>query len=274
MSFEKIGKRETLSEKVASRIKESILNNVLKAGSPIPTEPELEKQFGVSRMVIRDAIRILKTQGLIEVTQGKGMFVALPKIEAFNDSLLTILRRENATAWDVEQFENIIFPQILALASSEATKEDIINTKLKANKYLETFKKWVDSIHTHKKIEQDRLYSEAQEDFKNFMHTLFDCTHNKMVKLIGTVLLSLRKWRNVQDISDISLYIYEKKTITRYIEILEINDFDEAAKKLLSSINFNDGIKNILKSTPVGASPQIPSELFFSTYLKENNSKI
>ncbi len=49
-------------------------------GQQIPSEPELCEAFGVSRTVVRQALRELEYQGLLYREQGKGTFVAQPKI--------------------------------------------------------------------------------------------------------------------------------------------------------------------------------------------------
>jgi GntR family transcriptional regulator len=52
----------------------------LKPGDPIPSEAELIRYYGTSRMTVRLAIQRLATEGLIKKVQGKGTFVAEPKI--------------------------------------------------------------------------------------------------------------------------------------------------------------------------------------------------
>jgi GntR family transcriptional regulator len=49
-------------------------------GQQIPSEPELCEAFGISRTVVRQALRELEYQGLLYREQGKGTFVAQPKI--------------------------------------------------------------------------------------------------------------------------------------------------------------------------------------------------
>ncbi|HKJ26838.1 MAG TPA: GntR family transcriptional regulator, partial [Anaerolineales bacterium] len=65
--FSKPVKKTTLAEQMADTIKELILSGQLEADDVLPTEPELCKQFGVSRAVVRDATRILMALGLVEV---------------------------------------------------------------------------------------------------------------------------------------------------------------------------------------------------------------
>jgi GntR family transcriptional regulator len=58
-----------------------IETNRLAPGDLIPTERELSEKFGVSRMTVRHAITSLVSKGLINRIQGKGSYVAEPKVE-------------------------------------------------------------------------------------------------------------------------------------------------------------------------------------------------
>lgn len=53
----------------------------MRPGEPIPPERELERRFGVSRVTVRQALHQLVLAGRLERVQGKGTFVARPKLE-------------------------------------------------------------------------------------------------------------------------------------------------------------------------------------------------
>ncbi|MBA2284058.1 MAG: GntR family transcriptional regulator [Ktedonobacteraceae bacterium] len=67
------------------QIKEIILRRINEGiwspGAAIPSEPELCAEFGVSRITIRRAISDLTYDGKVYTIQGKGTFVARPKVE-------------------------------------------------------------------------------------------------------------------------------------------------------------------------------------------------
>jgi len=268
MSFENIGIRETLPEKVCKMIKESILTGELKGGDLLPTEPELEKQFGVSRAVIRDAVRMLKAQGLIDVKHGKGMYVSHSQIEAFTDALLTSLRRDNASAYDVEQFEQVFLPQVLAIAAIEATENDLVILKEKSEEYMIAY----GNLAEAEKSKDESLFISAEEKsrlaFRSFMLAVYECSHNKMMSLIGEVLLSMRKWRKIaiEEKDYPRVYKLEEIMINRFISAIESRDPDKAVKVLDEGIKYDDAFINILKNAPVGTSPEIPGDTFLSAF--------
>jgi DNA-binding FadR family transcriptional regulator len=62
-------------EGVVRQIAESIRTRQLSRGERLPTERELSSTFGVSRGVIREAIKVLGALGLVEARQGSGIYV-------------------------------------------------------------------------------------------------------------------------------------------------------------------------------------------------------
>lgn len=70
-----------LYKQVIEAIRQDIRTGVLKAGQQIPTEPELEKKYGVSRVTVRSAVLELVSEGLLVRYQGKGTFVQSEVIE-------------------------------------------------------------------------------------------------------------------------------------------------------------------------------------------------
>ena len=64
------------------QVKSQILELIagLAPGSPVPTERELAERFGTSRTTVRQAIAELVVDGRLERTQGRGTFVAEPKL--------------------------------------------------------------------------------------------------------------------------------------------------------------------------------------------------
>ena len=65
---------------IASRLRHAIARGEYKAGSRIPTEPEIGTHYGVSRITARQAVDALAREGLVIRKQGKGTFVAGPLV--------------------------------------------------------------------------------------------------------------------------------------------------------------------------------------------------
>ncbi len=63
---------ETIAEKIAALI----TDNSLKPGDRLPTEHELSEQLGVSRTVVREAVKVLVATGQVYTRRGSGLYVA------------------------------------------------------------------------------------------------------------------------------------------------------------------------------------------------------
>lgn len=67
-----------LGTAVVDVLLDRIVSGELEPGTLLPTEPRLCEVFGVSRTVIREAVKILEQKGLVRARQGQGTKVALP----------------------------------------------------------------------------------------------------------------------------------------------------------------------------------------------------
>src|SRR6188472_3324676 len=70
-----LARRQNLSEQVAARIKQLILENSLKPGDRLPTEQEMADRFGVSRVSVREATKALSFLGIIQAAPRRGLTV-------------------------------------------------------------------------------------------------------------------------------------------------------------------------------------------------------
>ncbi len=68
--------KQLLSEKIAENIGKSIVGGFYKIGDQMPNEMELSDELGISRATLREAIKILISQNVLEVRRGIGTFVS------------------------------------------------------------------------------------------------------------------------------------------------------------------------------------------------------
>ncbi|MDJ0571663.1 MAG: phosphonate metabolism transcriptional regulator PhnF [Pleurocapsa sp. MO_192.B19] len=66
---------------IADELRTNIEKAVYQPGDKLPTEKNLSERFNVNRHTIRNAIAVLKEEGLIRVDRGRGMFVAKTPIK-------------------------------------------------------------------------------------------------------------------------------------------------------------------------------------------------
>ncbi|MDB5072107.1 MAG: FadR family transcriptional regulator [Candidatus Eremiobacteraeota bacterium] len=101
-----------------------IVNGELAPGSLLPTEPEMSTRFGVSRSVVREALRVLGAKGLIEVRHGSGTRVTPPeRWDPLDPLVLSALRGRGPSAavlHDLLEARTIVECEVAALAAERA----------------------------------------------------------------------------------------------------------------------------------------------------------
>ncbi|MGW4163045.1 FadR/GntR family transcriptional regulator [Streptomyces sp. NPDC004788] len=68
-------RRSGLSDQVITQLRNQITSGEWPVGTRIPTEPELVEQLGVARNTVREAVRALAHNGLLDIRQGSGTYV-------------------------------------------------------------------------------------------------------------------------------------------------------------------------------------------------------
>jgi len=261
--FSKPVKKTTLAEQMADTIKELILSGQLEADDVLPTEPELCKQFGVSRAVVRDATRILMALGLVEVKHGAGVFVTQSQSAAFGEALLIALRRSEATAWDVEQFEQIILPEVIALAAVMATDDEIAQIRDQINDFgqfvLEYHQQRFAGIPANHTDNQTFLTSSQK-----IIQAIFNASHNRVFQQLAQPLLrlsNLRNWKDDGKETPESLASVETRYFNGLVDAIASRNPKQARIQVQKLMDLPTAAVDAMKDTPVGEAPQIPISL-------------
>lgn len=116
--------RQLLAIQVEDELMNYIAQEPVGVGEKIPNEFDLAQMFGVGRSTIREAVKSLASQGVLEVRRGSGTFVvSMNKVE---EDPLGFGRFEDKFQLALELFEVrlMLEPEIAALACSKATEEE------------------------------------------------------------------------------------------------------------------------------------------------------
>ena len=116
---------EKYSQEVATQIKESIFNNTYVSGDKLPSESEMAELFGVSKVTVRQAIRVLENSGIVYTKQGVdgGIFVAEADTISVSSYLSDMLKLKRVTMSDLTM-ARIIFEPDIAFRVSKIWKGD------------------------------------------------------------------------------------------------------------------------------------------------------
>ena len=113
-----------LHAQVVDALVRIIAGGELAPGSLLPTEPEMSSRFGVSRSVVREALRLVDAKGLIEVRHGSGTRVAAPeRWDPLDPAVLAVLQGHGPSAvilHDLLEARTIIECEVAALAAERA----------------------------------------------------------------------------------------------------------------------------------------------------------
>lgn len=117
-------KKENLSQRTADVLRQMIVQKqTYQVGQKLPNENDLSAQLGISRTTLREAIRILVSEGLLYVERGNGTFVS-SQMDVKTDPQLDI-HAKKITLRDLYEARMIIEPEAAVLACKRATQEDI-----------------------------------------------------------------------------------------------------------------------------------------------------
>lgn len=122
-------KTDDLVSRAANALRQFIFTEMVEPGAVLPSQGELCDRLGVSRTVIREAMRILESQGLIEISQGKRPTVLPPSSNAVIDGLSTLMERSQVSLLQVLEVRRPLEIEAAVLATKMATEEHLLQMK-------------------------------------------------------------------------------------------------------------------------------------------------
>ena len=112
---------------VADTIKEWMVAQGLEPGDRLPGEPELIRHFGMAKGTIREALKVLETQGLIRTRTGPGggAFVDAVSEQRAHALLANYLYFKSTTIGDIYQLRRALEPELAADLAGKLSREDL-----------------------------------------------------------------------------------------------------------------------------------------------------
>ena len=146
------------------------MSGELSQGEKLPNERDIAASYGVSRNVVREAIRTLAKDGLVVVRQGSGTYVADATSQALGDSLELALSVGGLqhNLGDLIEIRQIIEPTVAGMAAERATPEAI-----------KTLRHEVESMEGA--FEDVEAFIAADH---RFHIAIADCTQNRLVSMM------------------------------------------------------------------------------------------
>lgn len=114
----------TAAQTVADALAQLILSE-LTPGSTLPSEAELAARYDVSRLTIREAVKLLEGRGLLAIARGRKAVVREPDGAAFADFLTSLIRYDSKGLFDLVEVRLSLEVQSATLAAKRATRAGI-----------------------------------------------------------------------------------------------------------------------------------------------------
>lgn len=219
-------------EVVVEYIHQQLQNNLLLPGDKLPSERVLARELSVSRTSVREGLRELEQNYLIEIISGKGSFVRKQHvdkvIEDVNNKVLSI---DNDFIYDMLDFRRAIEVEAARLAANRATARDL---KIIKNILVDMHKAKHDS---KKGIEADLAFHQA----------IMTASHNMIFKELMTTLQEAMEET-----------IRQTRSLRARDEVLLDETYDEHKEIYLAILEGNDEKSGILMETHI---KQIKAEI-------------
>ncbi len=206
-----------ISEIIVEQIRLLMRQGQLKPGDRLPPERDLCERFGVSRVTVREALRMLESAGLVEIRVGArgGAFVTAPSSNRVGEGLADLLTLSVISAADVTEVRLILEVGIVPLVCERATEDDLA----KLEKICERAEAAVRS-------------GEYTMDMSLEFHTaVAQATHNPALEMLvesfrGPILMSLKEAKEVApEMGGLGSQEHE-----RFVQAVRRRDADGAAR--------------------------------------------
>jgi DNA-binding FadR family transcriptional regulator len=229
-AFAPIARTERLADRVAAALIESITSGQLQPGDKLPPERDLCERFGVSRPVLREAVRSLIAKGLLEDSPRRGHVVSALGREAVTESLSLYLRGQRLDVGKLLEVRTVLEVENAGRAAERATAEQLADLRAAA-----------DAMHVGMSAEDAAIADTG------FHRTIATATGNEF---FGVMLDSIRDVLITAQLPTLAEPAIVRGAIRHHLTILErIEDGDpEGARTAMRAhlIDAERGLRDVL----------------------------
>jgi GntR family galactonate operon transcriptional repressor len=168
-----------LSQQVVDEVRRLISEEYSQPGSRLPKESELAERFQVSRIVVREAMKILEDRGVVEVRAGRGTLTVAPSPDRVRESLLRLFGDQPMpTLGEMEsllELRQVLEETSASLAAVRATDQDI---------------QAIEAALTEMSREDAELDETIEADLR-FHRAVMHAAHNQYLELVADPVMSV-----------------------------------------------------------------------------------
>ncbi|MCG6931140.1 MAG: FadR family transcriptional regulator [Desulfofustis sp.] len=177
-------KSEKIQDQVYEQLRTLLLDGHWKAGEKIPSEAELCRMSGVSRVSVRTALKSLIAQGFLVSKQGEGTFVVDVSVAMNMDLLVPIIGLDKKNILEVLEYRKILEVGIVPQIFANLTDSDL--------DYLEQ------NVQALEKLSDDQIETNAEIDLA-FHRKLCVISGNSLIIKVNQILGNLFR-KSMEDV--------------------------------------------------------------------------
>lgn len=221
-------KSEKIHYQVYEQIKALLLDGHWKIGEKIPSEAELCRMTGVSRVSVRTALKSLIAQGFLVSKQGEGTFVVDVSVDMNMDLLVPIIGLDKKSILEVLEYRKILEIGIVPKIFENLTDDDLV--------YLEK------NVQALEKLSDDQIGTNAEIDLA-FHQKLCLISGNSLIIKVNQILGNLFR----KSMENVVFALGNKRGRDYHRKILEaLKKRDQKKTESLLSEHIQDTIDSVL----------------------------
>ena len=235
-AIEPLEREQRLYQRVVEKVLELISSGAWKPGFRLPPERELSESFGVSRTVVREAVKALEARGVLESTTGSGVSVRLADFNMVSRSLQTYMQLSNLVDFEIRlnEVRRVLEVEMVALAAARITPEQ---------------RKQLREICQQMRAPGNSAKQMAEMDFRLHV-TLADATQNELFKVLLAPLIDQLREQIILTWEDfprpVNLVFDQHEAI---VKAVESGDAEAARQAMIKHLAFSrEVLEDISKS--------------------------
>lgn len=204
---------------LANQLRDMIVSGRLTPGSFLPTERQLVEDSGLSRTSVRDALRVLESEGLITTKVGRsgGSMVTLPGREAVARSVELFVRTHGIRLESLLECRVAVEPMLAGLAAKHRTVEQLAEIEELHAEFVAS----VDNVQSYKAVNLDWHLAIARAS-----------RNEPLTALMEAVSRPIRDAMDYQHVTTPDLRQFAVAAHTKIMEALRAQDSESAMRRM------------------------------------------
>ena len=226
------------SDVLAERLKQEILSDGYNLGASLPTERELVSTTGLSRGSVREALRILEAQGLVNTRAGRygGTTVSQPTTVQLASHVSLYAKGRSIPLSALVEVRLALEPMVAALAAERRTDEDLANLHAIAERI-----DWA----------SDNDLTAFLEENVNWHDAIAAASHNDLLHALATSVSGLMfEASQIKEFASAEVRLRVRRAHARILEAIEAGDAELARRRVERDVQ---AYATILATTLVAA---------------------